>query len=93
MATEKRGWGVERRQNLKSVAAVFVVKVIESLTQFWRHEYDGRQNGENSIALERSKINSVGLRFLLFIAICVSIEERSLLEGVYTVRSERQVKD
>ena len=48
--------------------------------------------GANSIALEHSRRNSVGRRFFVLIwgirSICVSAEERSCLDGVYTVRSQ-----
>ena len=54
--------------------------------------------GANSIALEHSRRNSVGRRFFVLTwgirSICVSAEERSCLDGVYTVRrSEGQAGD
>ena len=70
---------------MKSVAAEFFVKVIESLTQVRGRESDGRQNGENSIALEQSKINSVGQRFLLFHwYLCVSKRTKLPGRGVHS---------
>ena len=59
-------------------------------------ECDGYQKDENSIALEHTMRDSVGQRFLFQHRIesrstRVSAEERSCLEGVYTVRmSEKQ---
>ena len=62
------------------------------LTQFWRHgriEYESCKTGENSVALEKDRCPKVFVSVWLIQSVRVSAEERSYLERVYTVRSER----
>ena len=68
----------------------------ESVMQFRKHgmtECDGFQKGENSIALEQNKRRTLAKGFSFDMgmrSVRVFVEERSCLEGVYTVRrSER----
>ena len=71
------------------------------LTELWagtgKTEFNRCEKAANSIALENSRRNSTGQRFLFErggYEISVSAEERSCLEGVYTVRrSEKETGD
>ena len=94
-------WGGRQviRQNLKSLVVVFIACRGEFLTQFWRHgriECDGCQKRANSIALENSRSKCWPKVCVLTWGIQnihVSAVGRSCLEGVYTVRSQKDTQE